>query len=86
MKHYIIEELQYRNMLNGALDATIERYLARAPGKRLKRGPVQELIMAALDLPRTTDLCRLINERMTIAGFPPYIMKGTLYYRNCHLS
>lgn len=86
MKQYIVEELQYRNVLNGALDATIEKYFTRAPGKRLKRGAAQELVLAALNLPRTTDLCRLINERMTTAGFPPYIMKGALYYRNCRLS
>jgi hypothetical protein len=84
-ENHVIEEIKRRQTLAESIDSIISRYFAPVKGRRLKRGAVQELIMACLKLERTNELCNLINQRMELEGYIPYIIKGTLYYKGVSL-
>lgn len=85
MIEHIESELYRRQLLKQAIDAAISLHFKSCTGK-LKRGAAQEFIFEKLSLQRTSPLCRLVNERMTLAGYAPKIIKGEMLYLNVSFS
>ncbi len=77
----IEQELERRGFISRAIDAAIRLHFIPIPVHPLKRGRVQETILKELSLERTTELCRIINERMRAAGYRTVTRHGAFVYK-----
>jgi hypothetical protein len=80
----LTEVIQERSKLLGAIDLYINSHYSFSGSSfnRLRRGDIQKEIIAHLNLPRTSFLCKLINERMAKRGFSAIRNRGDQYYNN----
>ena len=84
-EQHVFEEMQRRIYLTTAIDAVIAIHIKVSHKIHSKRGETQDFIMGCLNLTKNPAICKLINERMSAAGFKSCTLKGYQIYRNAQL-
>lgn len=80
---FLLKALDERMDLFKKIDEVITSNFVEVSEKsRLKREPVQRFIMKKLGVTRTTNMCRIINERMLALGMRPSLSLGYRYFEN----
>lgn len=78
----LVNELKRRELLSSIIDGVIKTHYKLEPNKKLRRGLIQDEILAYLKIQKNNMIVILINERMKAHGFELIINRGNHYYRN----
>jgi len=82
---HVFEEMKRRINLTISIDSLIAIHICNSDKEDAKRGDTQDFIVGELGITKNKELCQLINERMTVAGFKSCTINGYQVYRHAKL-